>query len=227
MQLDKYRTVACIAPHPDDETLGCGGALLRHIQNGDSVHWIVVTEINAAIGFSQDRVLSRASEIQNVAAVYGFSGVHCLGFPTMRLDQLPLLDVIGAIGNVIKSISAEIIYLPFRNDAHTDHAVVFDAGISCAKSFRYPSVKSVLAYETLSETEFGLKPEDTGFRPNVFINIEKYLERKIEIMRMYEGEMAPFPFPRSEIAIRALSQLRGSQCGQMAAESFMLLKEIR
>jgi LmbE family N-acetylglucosaminyl deacetylase len=227
MLSSKGKIVACIAPHPDDETLGCGGTLLKHIANGDIVHWIIVTEINAEIGFSPQRVESRRLEIQQVAQAFGFSDIHQLGFPTMRLDRILMLDLVSAIGHVVKSIGAEILYVPYRNDAHSDHAVVFDASVACAKSFRYPSVKSVLAYETLSETEFGLKPEDTGFRPNLFVGIDGYLERKIQIMRMFAGEMADFPFPRSDVTLRALAQLRGSQTGTLAAEAFMLLKEIR
>lgn len=227
MSSSESKIVVCIAPHPDDETLGCGGALLRHIESGDSVHWIIATNISTEIGFTQSRVDSRDQEIDDVAQTYGFKAVHRLGFPTMRLDCLPKLDLVGAIGQIVKSIQAEVLYVPFRNDAHSDHAAVFDASVACAKTFRYPSVKSVLAYETLSETEFGLKPEDSGFRPNIFIDISNYLDRKIEIMQMYAGEMADFPFPRSEVMLRALSQLRGSQSGAQAAEAFMLLKEIR
>jgi N-acetylglucosamine malate deacetylase 1 len=52
------------------------------------------------------------------------------------------------------------------------------------------------------------------------------LDRKLEIMSIYLSEMAPFPFPRSAVALRAQAQLRGSQCRATAAEAFMLLKEI-
>lgn len=227
MLSSEKKIVACIAPHPDDETLGCGGALLKHISNGDAIHWIIATDISIDIGFSQERVASREKEIANVARAYNFTAIHRLGFQTMRLDTLPMLDLVGAISHIVKSIQADILYVPFRNDAHSDHAAVFDASVACAKTFRYPSVRSVLAYETLSETEFGLKPEDSGFRPNVFIDISKHIDRKIDIMKMYAGEMADFPFPRSEVTLRALSQLRGSQSGTLAAEAFMLLKEIR
>jgi hypothetical protein len=104
---------------------------------------------------------------------------------------------------------------------------VFDAAIACSKTFRYPCIQRVYAYETLSETEFGMRTDDPGFRPNLFINISAYQDRKIEIMRLYKGEMGSFPFPRSEECMRAQSMLRGSQAGVCAAEAFMVLKEIR
>jgi LmbE family N-acetylglucosaminyl deacetylase len=223
----KPRTVLCVAPHPDDETLGCGGALLRHVAAGDEVHWLIVTQISEALGFSAARVASRELEIDAVARAYNFKQVHRAGLPTTRLDTLPKSDLVAAVGDVIGSVRPDTLYVPYRNDVHSDHAAVFDAAISCSKIFRYPSIRQVYAYETLSETEFGLRPDDPGFRPNLFLNISPWLERKIEIMRMFAGEMGTFPFPRSEECIRAQAMLRGSQAGVRAAESFMILKEIR
>lgn len=221
------KKILAIAPHPDDETLGCGGTLLRHLAEGDEVHWLIVTSISVGIGFSEERVVLRDQEIERVALSYGFQSTRKLQFPTMRLDQVPKLDLVDTISQVVRDIQPDTLYLPYRNDAHSDHATVYDASTACTKSFRYPSVKAVYAYETLSETEFGLKPEDHGFRPNLLVDISDFLERKIEIMRLFDGEMASFPFPRSEVCIRALAQLRGSQAGTQAAEGFMIMKEIR
>jgi len=221
------KKILCIAPHPDDETLGCGGSLLRHIEQGDEVHWLIVTAISEGLGFPPARVQARDAEIRAVAEAYGFHMTHRCDLPTMRLDTLPIADVIGAIGQIVSQTGADTLYVPYRNDAHSDHAVVFDAAVACAKSFRYPNVTAVYAYETVSETEFGLKPEDPGFRPNLFVDVAAHIERKIEIMRLFEGEMGAFPFPRSETCLRALGQLRGSQCGKFAAEAFMIVKEIR
>jgi LmbE family N-acetylglucosaminyl deacetylase len=220
-------TILVIAPHPDDETLGCGGTLLKHIHAGDRVHWVIFTAMSTALGFPEERIRSRAEEIARAARAYGFVGVHPLGFPTMALDTRPKKDLVGALGAVIQSVGAEVLYVPYRNDAHSDHTAVFDAAASCAKTFRYPTVKSVRAYETLSETEFGIRNDDPGFRPNLFIDISSHLERKLEIMNIYASELGAFPFPRSETTLRAQASLRGSQAGVQAAEAFMLLKEIR
>ena len=95
---------------------------------------------------------------------------------------------------------------------------------ACSKWFRYPSVKRVLAYETLSETNFNLNPNAT-FNPNYFIDISEYLERKLEVLAIYRSELGVFPFPRSAEAIRALATYRGSSSGFVAAEAFQLLRE--
>jgi LmbE family N-acetylglucosaminyl deacetylase len=220
------KVVVVVAPHPDDETLGCGGTLLKHVARGDRVHWIVFTCISTEQGFTKERVLSRDDEIRRVAESYGFAGTHLLNFPTMQLDRVPKADLVGALGVVVRQLGVHTLYVPYRNDAHSDHAAVFDACATCTKTFRYPSVRSVRAYETLSETEYGMKPEDPGFRPNLFVDIAEYIDQKLEIMSIYASEMAAFPFPRSDVALQAQAQLRGTQCGATAAEAFMLLKEI-
>lgn len=219
--------VLVIAPHPDDETLGCGGTLLRWKAGGAKIHWLIVTGIEGVPGFSRERVESRAREIETVAGLFSFDSYHACNFPTAQLDTLPKGDIIGAIGRVIKSLEPDTVLVPYRNDVHSDHAAVFDAAVSATKTFRSPFVRAVYAYETLSETDFGVRPDDPGFRPNLFVSIEGYLDQKLAIMSEYEGEMGAFPFPRSEECLRALATLRGGQANCRTAEGFMILKEIR
>jgi LmbE family N-acetylglucosaminyl deacetylase len=213
-----------VAPHPDDETLGCGGTLLRLAGEGARLAWLIVTSMSATGGFSDEEVKARDSEISQVRAMYGFSDVFKLRLPTRQLDRMPMADLIGEFANVFKSFEPQQVFLPYRMDVHTDHRAVFDAGAACAKWFRYPSVQRVLAYETLSETEFSLDARSV-FQPNYFVDITQYLERKIEIMGLYRSEMDEFPFPRSAEAIRALASLRGAGSGYRAAEAFQLLRE--
>jgi LmbE family N-acetylglucosaminyl deacetylase len=221
------KTVLVVAPHPDDESLGCGGTLLRHVEEGDSVHWLIVTAMTETQGFQEDLIVSKNADIEAVALAYRFAGVYRTGLPTTRLDTLPKGDLIASIGNVFQATCPDTVYLPYRNDAHSDHAAVFDATVACCKSFRNSSVKRVYAYETLSETEFGLRSDDPGFRPNLFVDIGDRLEHKLQILSLYSGEIGVFPFPRSEECVRAQAILRGSQAGSRAAEAFMILKEIR
>lgn len=220
------KKVIIVAPHPDDETLGCGGTILRHKQAGDDIHWLVVTAMTPGQGFPQERITAREAEIAMVARRYGFASVQLLGLPTTRLDTLPLGDIITAITRAFQSVTPEVVYLPFGGDVHSDHAIVSDAVLSCTKWFRNTSIKRILAYETLSETEFGNSPDTLGFRPNVFVDIHPYLNEKIEILRIYSSELGEFPFPRSVGTVMALAQLRGSSAGCPAAEAFMLLKEV-
>lgn len=216
-----------VAPHPDDETLGCGGTILKLKSQGAEVHWLIVTTIEGVSGFPQDRVAVRAKEIETVRQAYDFDGVHTCSLPAAALDAIDKGALIGAIGSVVKEVRPDRVFLPYRNDVHSDHAAVFDAAIAATKTFRAPFVKSIYAYETISETDFGLRPDDPGFRPNLYEDINGFLDKKISIMSLFDGEMGQFPFPRSEECLRALATLRGAQANCRAAEAFMILKEIR
>lgn len=218
--------VLVIAPHPDDETLGCGGTLLRHIAEGDQVHWVIVTAMTEAAGFSPDAIARRSVQIDTVSNAFGFTSFHQLGFPTARLDTVPLVELVDAIGNVVRETLADTLYLPYGGDVHSDHGAVFNASKACSKWFRYPRVRRVYAYETLSESDFALPPEGPGVPLNRYVDISQHLQRKLELLALYEGELGDFPFPRSPEAIRALAQLRGAAAGCQAAEGFQVLKEI-
>lgn len=220
------KKILVVAPHADDESLGCAGTLLRHIENGDEVYWLLVTGMTIESGFTEQQIKTREAEITKVAYLYEFTETFELQLPPARLEMVAKGDVVGAISDVIKKVQPEIVYTVYRNDAHSDHEIVFDALMSSTKTFRYPFVKRVLAYETISETDFAMKPEDPGFRPNVFTNIEGYLDKKLEILSVFESEMGVFPFPRSPKAIQSLAYLRGVQASCEAAEAFMLIKEI-
>jgi N-acetylglucosamine malate deacetylase 1 len=216
--------VLVIAPHPDDETLGCGGTLLRLAKEGAELAWLIVTSMHEDGGFTKENIEAREQEIAKVSARYRFAEVFRLNLPTRQLDTFPLADVIAQFSAVFKSFGPEQVFLPHRRDVHTDHRTVFDAAAACSKWFRYNSVKRVMAYETLSETEFALEGQP-GFHPNLFVDITDFLEQKLEIMAIYQSEISEFPFPRSIEAIRALAKLRGASSGFRAAEAFQLLRE--
>ncbi len=220
------KKILAVAVHPDDETLGCGGALLKHKNNGDDIYWLIITSIDVENGWEKDKVESRQKEIDSVSKMYGFCVTHSLNFPTTRLDTIPMKDLISEISKIIQKVEPDIIYVPNRSDIHTDHQVAFKAIMSCTKVFRNSFIRKILMYECLSETEFSPSLQTDVFIPNVFVDITGFLEEKIKIMKMYRGEMGAFPFPRSEENIRALAMYRGATAGVEAAEAFVLLKEV-
>jgi LmbE family N-acetylglucosaminyl deacetylase len=213
-----------VAPHADDEVLGVGGTLLRRKFEGAKVAWLLVTSISVESGWDVKQVRRRAKEVTSISSLFGFDSVFKLEFPAAELDQIPVSNMVSAISKVFKEFEPEEVFLPHPSDIHTDHRVVFNAAASCVKWFRHPSIKRVLAYETLSETDFGLIQSNI-FRPNVFIDIEQYLEAKLLAINAYESEFGEHPFPRSPDSIQALATLRGAASGFRAAEAFELLRE--
>jgi len=218
--------VLVIAVHPDDETLGCGGTLLKHQANGDEIYWLIITEAKREDGFNAKSIEKRKKEIQKVAKLYNFKKTVNLKLATMRIDEYSMSSLIGDISKVMNEIKPNIVYLPFKGDVHSDHRKIFEASYSCTKLFRYPFIKKIFMTETLSETEFAPSTKEDSFVPNVFVDITDFMSKKLEIMKVYESEMAEHPFPRSERNLKALATFRGATAGCEYAESFMLLKEI-
>lgn len=217
--------VLVVAVHPDDETIGCGGTLLKLKAAGAELHWLIVTSISEKFGYDRAMVHARAAEIDQVGLKYGFSGIHCLKFPAAQVDTVPLGEVVGGISEVIREVAPEVLFLPFRGDVHSDHRLIFDAAFSCTKSFRHSSIRRVYMMETISETEYAPAIAGQSFVPNSFVDVSDFFEKKLEILNIYASELGEHPFPRSELNIRALGTFRGATSGYKYAESFMLLKE--
>lgn len=220
------KKIIIISAHPDDEVLGAGGAILKHKAAGDEIYWIIVTNVSEAEGFSRERVNSRKEEIEKVEKMLGVKKTFMLDYPTMSLSSSSLIEMVPKISKVFLEVEPETIYCLNRSDAHSDHRITFDAVMACTKSFRYPFIKKVLLYECISETEFAPALHEKVFIPNYFVDISDYMERKLEIMRVYESELGEHPFPRSEKNIDALAVYRGASCGVKYAEAFQLIKYI-
>ncbi len=214
--------VLVISPHPDDETLGCAGTLLSHKNDGCDIHWVIMTSMPSEENPS--RLNERKKEIEEVKNTFGFKSVQELNLETSKLDSMPLSKIIDKLSKIMSECSPDIIYIPYRYDAHTDHRVTFDAISACTKSFR-SGVKIVRVYETISETGFSLD-NSRQFSPNTWVNITNFLDRKLQIMNIYKSEISNHPFPRSEESIKSLAILRGSQSGLEYAEAFITLKHI-
>lgn len=220
------KNVIVISAHPDDETLGAGGTILKHVANGDNVYWLIVTNVFENQGFSKERVNSRQEEIKEVEKLLGITKTFLLDYPTMTLSSSSLIKMVPEISNIFSELKPEIVYTLNRSDAHSDHRIIFDAVMACTKSFRYPFIKQILMYECISETEFAPALAEKVFLPNYFIDITDYIDKKNEIMKVFESEIADHPFPRSIENIKALAHFRGASVGVKYAEAFQLLKYI-
>jgi len=220
--------VLVIAPHPDDETLGCGGTLLKHVAAGDSASWVIVTKAYEPRWSAED-IARREQQIERVSAAYGFAKRFRLSFPAARLDTVPIEDLMATFNEIVADVKPEWIYTVHAGDVHSDHRVVFEATTSAVKSFNSANkgVSRLLSYETISSTDATPPSPTTVFLPNVYCDITPFLERKLEIMSLYEGEVHPYPLPRALESIRALARFRGATVATEYAEAFMMLRELR
>jgi LmbE family N-acetylglucosaminyl deacetylase len=219
-------SILVICAHPDDETLGCGGTLLRHAENGDRISWVIATR---AIGdrWSDEVRLQKDEEIRRVAEAYSIDERFELKLPSASLDRVPLGQLMEGIADAVKKVRPSTVYVVHSADVHTDHHAVFNATMSVLKPFhmRQLGVERILSFETLSSTDAAPFRIGGQFVPNLFIDAGSKIERKIEIMRLYASESQPDPMPRGPSAIRALARYRGATIGVEYAEAFMLIRE--
>lgn len=220
------KNVVVVSAHPDDEVLGAGGALIRHRNAGDNLYWIIITNISEDQGFPQEQVRKRQMEIDEVAKRLKIERVFKLDFPTMKLSTSSLIEMVPAISAIFNEIQPNLIYCLNRSDIHSDHRIVFQATMACTKSFRYPSIHTVLMYECISETEFAAPLAENAFMPSYFVDISDHIDEKLELLSIYESEFGQHPFPRSIENVKALAHFRGASCGVRYAEAFQLLKHI-
>jgi LmbE family N-acetylglucosaminyl deacetylase len=219
--------VLVIAVHPDDETLGCGGTLLKHASQGAELHWVLVTSMQAP-EFTPDQIQVQAEHVHAVCAAYPFQSLTWLKLPSLRLDTLPLADLVLALRAPLAALKPDVVYLPNRSDVHSDHRVVAQAAQAVLKSFYQNAlgVTRVLAMEVLSETESAAPWPEQAFLPNVFVDTTGTFARKQEILALYTDELHADPLPRGPSAVAAQARLRGATIGTIHAESFVLLREI-
>jgi LmbE family N-acetylglucosaminyl deacetylase len=218
--------IIVVSAHPDDEIIGCGGTLLKHKKAGDEIYWLIITNVSVQQGFSEERVSSRQKEIAKVAEMMGFSETIKLDYPTMSLSSSSLLTLIPKVSDVFSRIKPERVYVMNRSDAHSDHRFTFDAVMACTKSFRYPFIKTVMMYECLSETEFAPALPERVFIPNSYVDVSMFFKRKLEVMKVYESELAEHPFPRSIRNMEAQAVMRGATAGVEYAEAFQVILNI-
>ena len=219
--------IMAIAVHPDDETLGAGGALLKAQAAGHRIHWVLLTaalepDCSAEIIGAQQRQIDAARE------AWGFSSFHWFKLPAARLETLPLGDIIGPIEQAVSQVRPHTVYIPHAGDVHSDHRVAAAACHAVTKSFymRKHGIQRVLAMEVLSETDAAPQLAAHAFLPTVWEDISDHLERKLEIMALFENQVHPDPFPRGLSALKALARVRGATIGVEYAEAFQLIREI-
>ena len=208
--------VVVVAVHPDDETIGCGGTIIKHLNKGDEVHCILVTKGNADQKVIWDKVKD----------TYRFTSVTELDFPELDLMDKSLNELIPPLSKAISAMQPHTIIIPNRSDAHSDHKAIFNAVASCTKAFRYPFIEKVLMMEVISETDFALPLPEGQFIANYYVDITKEFEKKQEILKIYESELLPYPQTRNLNTMQALNRYRGSQINAEYAEAFMNLKTI-
>jgi N-acetylglucosamine malate deacetylase 1 len=222
----RQTSVVVIAAHPDDEVLGVGGTIQKHIQIGRSVTVIYVTD-----GFYEDadddRILSKRKNATDAMNILGVTDIIFLGFKGLRLDTYEKCLLNSALTNAFKKIKPRIVYTHHWGDVNFDHEVVFDMTIVASRPHRGMTIDALYTYETLSSTEWAAPNRDSSFLPNTFeVLDDEAVGLKVAAMEQYVTEIFDYPHPRSSEGIRVLAQQRGLMISEKYAEAFHLVRSV-
>lgn len=216
--------VLVIAPHMDDEVLGCGVAIARHVEAGDEVHTCIIAHRVYEHQLDLARLDKDIAAAELARQVLGYSKRHFLNLHDERLDAC-IQDIIIPLENVIQSVQPTVVYSPFCGDNNQDHRAVARASQVALRPTATPFLHKWVQYETPSSTDQTPPFSDPTFRPTLFLDASKYLATKIDALLCYDGELREFPHPRSKEGLRAYAQFRGMQAGLSLAEAHMLIRE--
>lgn len=219
--------ILVIAAHPDDEVLGCGGAMARHIEEGESVIILVLGEgIAARAGVPaveiQEAQEKLYADMRASHRIIGAGEPRTCALPDNAFDSVPLLSVVHEIEKVMADIQPTLIYTHHGSDTNVDHRIVAQAVDAAVRPMQGNVLREVRAFEVPSSTEWNFtRPQ---FRPQVFVALsEGQLKKKIDAMNAYASEVRAFPHPRSSEYLEALARVRGGQSGFRAAEAFEMV----
>ena len=221
--------ILVIAPHADDEVLGCGATMAKASAKGDEVYVLICT--NASVGapelFSAETIKLIRSEALEAHKLLGVKDTFFLEFPAPALDQYPRYKMSNEMATVIKKTGVDTVYIPHRGDCHKDHAIIHDCAMVACRPLASCKVKYVYAYETLSETEWGEPIAADFFVPVKYNTVSvDVFNKKIAAMSCFKSQLAPFPASRSLEALEALAKYRGCTVSAERAEAFEVLRDI-
>ena len=213
-----------IAPHMDDEVLGCGGTIARHVQAKDDVFVCFVAHRIYDHEFDQEKNDLQKQHALKAKEALGYKENVFFGLNDERLDS-SVQDIIIPLEKYVSRIKPDSVYCPFYMDNNQDHRAVFDAARVVLRPAATPFIKSVCMYETPSSTEQSPNLPEYNFLPNIYMNITGYIDKKIEAFKCYETEARLYPHPRSIDALKVLAKKRGTEIGFDYAESFMAVRK--
>jgi len=225
------KKILVFAAHPDDELLGCGATLLKYKKKGFKVKTFFFGDGESSRDIDKKKIIKsiikREKQAESVSKKGKFEKPTFKRFPDNKLDTVPLLDIVKFIEKQIRDNKPEIIFTHFENDLNIDHQIIYRAVITASRPLSKTFVKKIYSFEIPSSTDFSLSRKSKKiFNPNFFVEVEKTIKKKLNLLKIYKDEIKKWPHPRSLKSIKNLSMYRGSQIGKKYAEAFILVREL-
>lgn len=218
--------ILVVAAHPDDEAIGCGGTIAKHVSDGDMVHLVIMTDGVSARSIEEISLKKRSTEKQSAFECMSLESITQFDFPDNRMDTVALLDVTQKLEGVLQKIKPDIVYTHYAHDLNVDHCVTYKAVMTACRPQPGQSVKQIYSFEVLSSTEWSAEAAHI-FSPNYFVDISPFIDFKLNLLEKYKDEMRDEPHTRSIENIIRNNRVRGNSVGLEAAEAFQLIRAVK
>ncbi len=223
-----FKKIAVIAAHPDDEVLGCGGTIAKFSQKGSVVDVLILGE--GIVSRKKKEELLKKEELEALVEnckkankIIGSNSITIKNFPDNRFDSVDLLEIVKTIEEFMNDKRPRAVFTHHRGDLNIDHRITNKAVVTACRPVAIWSPDILFSFDILSSTEWNFGCRENIFYPNVFINIDKEIDTKIEAMKCYDSEINNFPFPRSVDAIKYQAKRYGAISNHPTSEAFELL----
>ena len=217
----KDEKLLVIAPHSDDEVLGCGGLISKIKKDGGKVY-VLIFNLGFEKNDTKDSQEKRKKEVQdamNALNVDDFHLVHDQPDNNRDLDAKPLhslIEIIESTSNVsLEKISPTIVAIPTIFSHHQDHVHLHHACIAALRPISTPVSNIVLSYEAPEHSRWSASGI---FEPNLFVEIDDVIDRKIEAFLKYNSQVKPGG--RDADSIKNQAKYRGQEVGKNLCEAF-------
>ena len=219
--------VLCIVAHPDDEALGVGGTLIKHIESGDNVDIIIFSEGEDAKVIKKNKDSKRTQHAKDWCTLTGCNLYALYDFPDQALDTVPQIKMIKLLEQAITEIQPSIVYIHHPGDMNSDHQTVAQVSLAAMRPMNKNIIQpEIRAFETPSSTDQSPMIEPYLFKPNFYVSVAEQWDKKIKSLKIYSKELGKGSHPRSLSAIKSLARKRGSESGFYLSEAFYIVKKL-
>ena len=221
------KTVLVVAAHADDEALGCGGTIARHVEEGDAVHLVLMADsVHSRKESSEADFARRIEASKRAQSILGISFSQSLELPDNKMDSVPLLEIVQKLEPILVEIQPSVIYTHHHGDLNIDHRLTQAAVMTACRPVPGSSVREIYGFEVLSSTEWATQ-QSSPFLPDYFVDITRQLRIKLDALEAYAEEMRKPPHSRSMAHAEVLAHHRGYSVGVDFAEAFVVYRIIR
>ena len=221
------KTILVIVAHPDDETIGMGGTIRKHVLDGDNVNVVSMTNgTGARKNNNSEKVNLRKRSSKLASDFLGFNWFKNFDFRDNAMDTYALLEIIKSVEKSKNLLNPEIVYTHSGADLNIDHRIVTNAVLTAFRPQPKEICREIRLFEVASSTDYGDESITGRFEPNLFINVANTWSDKELALNAYQEEMREFPHSRSLMGIKNLAAYRGNQVGLHMCEAFQVIRKI-